>query len=55
VPAVSGREDVQAVGIQSPVPLHGQVFQADLTPWLDTALRQGTADQRHAVWVYFRD
>ncbi|HWN86182.1 MAG TPA: S8 family serine peptidase, partial [Vicinamibacterales bacterium] len=44
-----------SAGIHSPVRLQGQASGASLTPWLDTALRQGTADQRHAVWVYYRD
>jgi subtilisin family serine protease len=26
-----------------------------LSPWLETALRQGTAEQPHHVWIYFRD
>jgi subtilisin family serine protease len=26
-----------------------------LSPWLQTALRQARADERHRVWVYFRD
>jgi serine protease AprX len=25
------------------------------SPWLETALRQARADERHAVWIYFRD
>jgi serine protease AprX len=44
-----------AVGFGSPGRLHGQGQEAFVAPWLDTALRQGTAEQRHAVWVYFRD
>jgi hypothetical protein len=26
-----------------------------LSPWLQTALRQARADERHVVWIYFRD
>jgi hypothetical protein len=35
--------------------LGSQMPQAVLSPWLETALRQGRADERHRVWVYFRD
>lgn len=35
--------------------LASQTPSSPLTPWLETALRQGRAEQRHAVWVYFRD
>jgi hypothetical protein len=43
------------VAFQAPGPVRGQTREAYLTPLLDTALRQGRDDQRHAVWVYFRD
>src|SRR5688572_3814720 len=26
-----------------------------LGPWLDTALRQGRANDRHIIWIYLRD
>ena len=35
--------------------LRAQVQQATLSPWLETALRQGAPRQRHTIWVYFRD
>ncbi len=35
--------------------LRAQGQQAALTPWLETALRQGAPGQRHTIWVYFRD
>ena len=44
-----------ALAIHSPALVQGQTPEAALTPWLDTALRQGTTEQRHLVWVYFRD
>ena len=46
---------VFAAVLHSPVSIQGQAREAYLTPWLDTALRQATPDQRHTVWVYFRD
>lgn len=36
-------------------PLRGQTNGAFVTPALETSLRQGRADEPHAVWVYLRD
>jgi len=33
----------------------GQGQMATLSPWLETALRQGAPGARHRIWVYFRD
>jgi subtilisin family serine protease len=38
-----------------PGPLRGQGPGAFVEPALDTALRLGSPDETHAVWVYFRD